>query len=110
MGFDWYISFDTSINAETGLPWNTMTTPIPSEHRKWLSGRGSSWHNAIFEPLNYGDEMSCNVSSLDLDNFPTWDVIEGQVYGLENENDYELFKAAFHYFAKLDCLDLNISY
>ncbi len=110
MGFDWYISFDTSINAKTGLPWNTMTTPIPSEHRKWLSGRGSSWREAIFEPLNYGDEMSCSVSSLDLEKFPEWNVIEGQVEGLETEKDYDSFKVALCYFTKLDGLDLNISY
>lgn len=110
MGFDWYVSFTTSINAETGLPWNTMTTPIPPEHRKWLSGRGLVWYEAILVPLNCGDEMSCNISSLDLDNFPKWKSIEGQVMGLENEKDYESFKTAFRYFAELDCLDLNISY
>jgi len=110
MGFDWYVSFVSSINHETGLPWNTLTTPIPPEHRKWLTGRGSSWYDAIFGTLNFMEGESIPISSLDLENFPEWEDIEGQVDGLETEKDYESFKAAFQYFSEMDCLDLNISY
>lgn len=110
MGFDWYVSFGAGINYGTGLPWITMTTPIPPEHRRWLGGRGSSWYDVLFVTLNFTEGESCPISSLDLDNFPEWEDIEGQVEELETEEEYKSFKAAFTYFSKLDSLYLNISY
>jgi len=110
MGFDWYVSFGVGINYGTGLPWITMTTPIPPEHRRWLVGRGSSWYDVLFVTLDFTEGESCPISSLDLDNFPEWEDIEGQVEELETEEDYKSFKAAFTYFSKLDSLYLNISY
>ena len=114
MGLRWYIIFSSDINKDTGLPTTTFTTPIPQEHRKWLSGHGYEWFEEIFEPIGFAndDRKSCSIDCMDMDAFPEWEDIKEQMNGaFECEEEYESFKAAFRYFHDADIsLKLLLTY
>ena len=112
MGLRWYIIFSSDVDKGTGLPTSIFTTPIPQEHRKWLSGHGYEWFEEIFEPIGFANDYDGSIDCMDMDAFPEWEDIKEPMNGaFECEEEYKSFKTAFRYFHDADIsLKLLLTY